>query len=87
MVGLEDNGLGLLSEPELSTMAAGQGNIASDAIELLHKLITGAMQPGCVMPYPRQLIVRGSSPVAENVPGLLVHPALYGRWIGRQTKK
>lgn len=78
VLGLEDSGVGLYATPELSTIAAPQYNAAETAVRLLHRLITGAVEPGYIAPLPHQMIVRGSS---EEQTGVFVHQWGKGRWV------
>ena len=77
VLGLEDSGVGECGMPELSTIAASQYSLGESAVRLLHGLIGGSVQSGCLVPLAHRVIVRGSSDpgAAANI-----HQWPQGRW-------
>ena len=77
VLGLEDSGVGEYGMPELSTVAASQYSLGESTVRLLHGLIGGSVQPGCLVPVAHRAIVRGSSDAsgASNI-----HQWPQGKW-------
>ncbi len=78
VLGLEDSGAGLYATPELSTVAAPQFKAGEAAVQLLHRLITGTVEPNYIATLPHQMIIRGTS---QELPGQPVHRWQENRWV------